>query len=474
MANPTSLAAISLTPHPPALVAAEVSVDAGYHRPGAPGYVRLVASLFAASVATFASLYSTQPLIGDLARGFGVRDSQAALSVSAATLLLGFGMLLASPLSERMGRTGIIKASLAATALLGAASAVAPSWPCLLAIRAAQGLALAGTPAVALVYLREEVAASVHARVTGLYIAGTAIGGMTGRLLSGGIADLAGWRYALGAIALLCIGCALTVVVALPPARHGPQRSSFRRHDSSHRWLRMPECRTAPLRGAERRHAHRVPPLRAAERRHGRPAALRALSDPRLLGLYAIGCVSMGAFVAIYNVLGLRLTDSHYGLTGFAASLVFCVYPLGSVASVTAGRLAGRFGRPAVVLAGCLLAVGGIAITLCSPLVLVITGAAVMTMGFFTAHGVASGWTTAAGQQAGVASEASAFYFLAYYLGSSFFGVVGTSLWSAHGWPGVAILTGGLYLLGALVATTAARTRRLALATSPDLAPHNA
>jgi YNFM family putative membrane transporter len=406
-----------------------------YHRPGEPGYRRLILALFAAGVATFAALYSTQPLLGLLSSDFDLPASRAAWSVSVTTLLLGIGMLAAGPLSDRWGRTGMIKGSLVLTALLGLACSVAPSWPVLLVLRGAQGLALAGAPAVALVYLREEVHPLVHPRATGLYIAGTAIGGMTGRLVAGGVADLAGWRWALAAIAALSGLCALAAVAALPPSRHG--------------------LRSGAAGGIRPVPGTAIP----GGWRHALSAAGRVVRDHQLLRLYLIGCTSMGAFVAVYNVLGLRLTTAPYHLSVFAASLVFCVYPLGSAGAAVAGRLAERLGRPAVVLAGGLFATAGVAVSMASPLPVVILGIAMITAGFFAAHGIASGWAATAGQRRQAASQASAFYLLAYYLGSSVFGVLGTSLWESGRWPAVAIMAGALFLTAAATGGAQLQTR---------------
>jgi MFS transporter, YNFM family, putative membrane transport protein len=80
-----------------------------------------------------------------------------------------------------------------------------------------------------------------------------------------------------------------------------------------------------------------------------------ALADRGLLALYAIGACAMGAFVAVYNALGFRLTAAPFSLGLGAAGLVFLVYPVGSLSSVVAGRLADRFSRRAVVPAGCLV-----------------------------------------------------------------------------------------------------------------------
>jgi MFS transporter, YNFM family, putative membrane transport protein len=401
----------------------EVSPELAYHRPSEAGYRKIILALFAVGVATFASLYTTQPLLGILSRHFKVPESHAAWSVSAATLLLGIGMVVAGPLSDRWGRTSLIKGSLAAATLLGIACAVAPSWPVLLVLRAAQGLALAGAPAVALVYLREEVHVSASARSTGLYIAGTAIGGMTGRLVTGGVSDLAGWRWGLAAVAALSGLCAIFVMVTLPASRHAQQSGPGGWHEML-------------------------------------SAFRRAVRSVRLARLYLVGCTSMGAFVAVYNVLGLRLTAAPYRLSVFEASLVFCVYPLGAVGSAVAGRLAGRLGRPAVVLLGGLFAVAGVVVSVASPLPVIVVGVAMITFGFFAAHGIASGWAASEGHQRGAASQASAFYLLAYYIGSSVFGVLGTSVWQSGRWTPVAIMVGVLLLIAAVVGGAQVRLGR--------------
>jgi len=289
-------------------------------------------------------------------------------------------------------------------------------------LRAVQGLALAGAPAVALVYLREEVHVSVHARSTGLYIAGTAIGGMIGRLVAGGVSDLAGWRWGLAAVAALGGVCAIFAMVMLPASRHAPQRGS--------------SAAAADVPGG----------------RHGAlTAAGRAVRGRRLVSLYLVACTAAGAFVAVYNVLGLRLTAAPYRLSVFEASLVFFVYPLGSAGSAVGGRLAERLGRPAVVLLGALFAVAGVAVSLMSPLPIIVVGLAMITFGFFAAHGVASGWAAGEGYRRDAASQASAFYLLAYYLGSSVFGVLGASLWDSGRWPAVAIMSGVLLVIPATI-----------------------
>jgi MFS transporter, YNFM family, putative membrane transport protein len=398
--------------------------QSGY-RFGQPGYRRIAAALFAAGVATFALLYSTQALLPELARTFSVSAAQTTLSLSLTTAGLGLALLVAGPASEVLGRTPLIRCSVIASGVVALACAVAPGWGWLLALRLLQGIVLAGLPAAATAYLREELDPGTYARAAGLYIGGNALGGMTGRLLTGAVADLAGWRWALASVALLGLLCAGIVAVTLPPSRN---------------------FTPAPAR-----------PRRLAGMLKG------GLSDPGLLALYAIGACCMGAFVAVFNVMGFRLTAAPFGLSVAAAGLVFLVYAVGTVSSATAGRLAERFSRRAVVPAGCLVTAAGVLLTLPASLPWIVAGLAVMTTGFFAVHGVASSWVPVRAHAGGVASaQAASLYLFAYYLGSSVFGNLAGHAWTAGGWPAVVALALSLVAVSGLLAAWLRRTPALA------------
>ena len=394
------------------------------YRAGQPGYRRIAVALFAAGVATFALLYSTQALLPELARSFSVSAAQSTLSLSLTTAGLGVALLAAGPASEVLGRTGLIRFSVLASGLVALACAIAPSWSWLLVLRLAQGIALAGLPAAATAYLREELHPDTYARAAGLYIGGNALGGMMGRLLTGAVADVAGWRWALASVALLGLVCAGIVAVTLPASRN--------------------------FTPAPARPGHLARMLKGA------------VSDPGLLALYGIGACCMGAFVGVYNVMGFRLTAAPFGLSVAAAGLVFLVYAIGTVSSAIAGRLAGRFSRRAVVPAGCLISAAGVLLTLPASLPCIVAGLAVMTAGFFAVHGVASSWVPVRAHAGGVASaQAASLYLFAYYLGSSVFGNLAGHAWSAGGWPAVVALSLSLLVISGLLAAWLRRTPTL-------------
>ena len=394
--------------------AATIDTREGY-RVGSAGYRRISIALFAAGVATFALLYGIQALLPDLARTFGVSATQSTLALSVTTVGLGVALLLVGPLSEVIGRTRLIHLSVSVSAVVALACAVAPGWQVLLGLRLIQGVTLAGLPAVATAYLREELHPTTHARAAGLYIGGTALGGMTGRLVTGGVAEVLGWRWALAAVAVVGLVCAVVVRVLLPAS------CNFRRAPASPAHLLV--------------------------------MARHALSDRALLALYAVGACSMGAFVAVYNALGFRLASAPFDLGPGAAGLVFLVYPIGTVSSTVAGRLADRFGRRSVVPVGCLITAAGIGLTLSPFLTVVVLGLAVMTAGFFVVHGVASGWVPGWAHAGGVAAgQAASLYLSACHLGSAVFGSLAGRAWTIGAWPAVVVLSLALVAVTGLLA----------------------
>jgi MFS transporter, YNFM family, putative membrane transport protein len=73
-------------------------------------------------------------------------------------------------------------ASMTCAALFNLVAAAAPPWHLLLMCRALEEFALGGLPAIAMAYLAEEIDAKELGLSMGLYVAGTAFGGMIGRI----------------------------------------------------------------------------------------------------------------------------------------------------------------------------------------------------------------------------------------------------------------------------------------------------
>src|ERR1700753_59630 len=159
---------------PPAFIA---SGSADFHRTNL--------ALFAAGFATFALLYCLQPLMPELARVFHVGAAESSLAISLTTASLALALLVTGSLSEAWGRKPVMAISLLAAAALTVLAAFVARLHGLLLVRALIGLALSGVPAVAMAYLSEEMHSAAIGLAMGLYISGTGLGGMAGRLLAG-------------------------------------------------------------------------------------------------------------------------------------------------------------------------------------------------------------------------------------------------------------------------------------------------
>src|SRR5690606_23350784 len=156
---------------------------------GTPAFLRANTAFFLCAFSVFASLYSVQPLLPMFAQ-YWVRDAgTASLALSATTATMAVALIPASMLADRLGRRRLIVGALFITAVLGMLLPFTQVWWQLITLRTLMGLTLAGIPAVAMVYLSEEMDPDALGYSMGLYIGGTAIGGMAGRVISGVLSD---------------------------------------------------------------------------------------------------------------------------------------------------------------------------------------------------------------------------------------------------------------------------------------------
>jgi YNFM family putative membrane transporter len=371
---------------------------------GSAGYRRLTLAMLFAGFSTFSLLYSTQPLLPLFAHDFALSAEAASLAVGLATGPLAIGILVAGALSDRWGRRPMMVAAMFLAGGFTLATAGAPGWTALLALRFATGVALAGVPAVAMAYLSEEVDPASVGSAMGLYIAGSAVGGMAGRLGVSLLTDLAGWRGAVAAVGVAGLAVAEGFRRLAPESRHfAPSAPSL----------------AATAGGFVELFRDRAMPL-----------------------LFAEAFLLMGVFVSIYNYAGFRLMAPPYGLGHAAVGAIFLLYLLGSASSTWFGGVAGRLGRRRIFWMPVVLLIAGVALTAARPLVLVVAGIGVVTIGFFGAHSIASAWV---GRRAhGRRGQAAALYLFFYYAGSSVLGSLGGVAWSRGGWPGVASFCGAL------------------------------
>lgn len=379
---------------------------------GTPAYRRTNLALFLGGYATFALLYCVQPLMPLFSRVFRVSPATSSLTMSWTTALLAIMLLAASTLSESWGRRGLMIGSTLSAAVLTVLCGLVTDFHQLLLTRALEGVALSGLPAVAMAYLSEEIHPAGLGMAMGLYIGGSALGGMSGRLLVGALTDLTSWRLALIIMGLMSLTAGVVFWRSLPLSRNFTSR-----------------------------------PLSVRHQLGGFQAHLR---DPALLGLFGCGFLLLGSLATLYNYIGYRLMAPPYRLSQTAVGAVFAIYLLGIGSSISAGRLADHFGRRAILLPALLVMLTGVLMSAAQPLWLIITGVAIATIGFFAGHSTASSWV---GRRARTArAQASALYLLFYYTGSSVLGYLGGLVLANYGWNGIVILLSALLIGGCVIA----------------------
>jgi MFS transporter, YNFM family, putative membrane transport protein len=365
-------------------------------------------ALFLAGFATFSLIYGVQPLLPLFAADFAVTPAMSSWALSGTTACLAVAILCGGALSESLGRRGLMFASLCIAALLNFATSLPSRWDVFLLLRALEGVALGGVPAVAMAYLAEETPRERLGAAMGLYVGGTALGGMTGRVAVGAITEAISWRAALRGVALIDLGLALAFVLLLPPSRHFARRAGLGARYHFNAWW-----------------AH--------------------LKNPELPRLFIIGSLSMGAFVTVYNYAGFRLVQTPYLLNQRQVGFIFLAYLFGTGAAWAAGALAARIGMRRALIGGVIIELLGLAATVLQPLAAIIAGIVVVTIGFFSIQSVASaGVGRLAMSDKG---HASALYLVAYYVGASALGSWGGWFYRVYAWPGVAAYAGALVVI---------------------------
>ena len=393
--------------------------DVNYIQRDSQAYRRANLALFLAGFVTFSTLYTFQPLFPNLVSEFGISPAIASLSLSFATFALAVTLPISGSLSDAWGRRRMMGISVILAALLALMSAANISLPSLLTLRLLQGVVLAGVPAVAMAYLNEEVEPKALGSAMGLYIAGNACGGMTGRMLTAWLTELMSWRAAVAGIGLLSLILAVIFIFLLPPSQNFKRRS-----------LHLGQL-SATLFGH--------------------------LRNPGLLCLYFLAFTCMGGFVTLYNYVSFRLMGPDFDLSQAQVALIFLAYAFGAGGSSVMGHLTDRYGRSPMLFSALSIMTSGLFLTLLPQLFAVVSGIVIFTIGFFGAHAIASAWV---GSLAGHSrAQASSLYLFSYYLGSSISGTGGGFFYSLWGWTGVVLLI--LLLLGASF-LTGLRLRSLA------------
>ena len=382
-----------------------------YIEKGTPQFRKTSWALLAGGFSSFALLYCVQPMMPALSEAFSINAAQSSLILSVSTITLAIGLILTGPISDALGRKPVMVVALMAAALCTLLASVMPTWQSLLLMRGLLGLSLSGITALAVTYLSEEIHPRNIGVAIGLYIGGSAIGGMSGRLVSGLILEYGSWRMAVGAIGIVGVASAVLFWRYLPESRHFTPRA----------------INTKNLVGGFLFH----------------------FQNSALCLLFFQAFLLMGSLVTFFNYIGYHLLQGPFFLSQQMVSLSSFVYLTGLYSSAKIGSLADRVGRPKVFWKIILLTLIGVVLTLANNIYSLVIGTVIFTFGFFGSHAVASSWIGRCAKTA--KGQATSLYQIFFYIGASVAGTWGGMFWQHAHWLGVGLFIAGLLTVSLLI-----------------------
>ena len=395
-----------------------------------PAYWRVTSALCLGSFMVFNNLYITQPLLPMLAEHFQISELLASYSLTLCTLTLGVALLVYAPLSDALGRRALLLGSMLGATVCALLISQIDDYHWLLALRAIQGVMLAGLPAVALAYMADEFEPDALLSAVGLYIAANSLGGISGRLIGGFVGEYLGWQEAFLLMGIFGFVLWLVVLWLLPVQQR---------------------FQSQPL------------AMSRITRQFG-----QHLRNRWLLPAFLVGGLNFFVFINQFSFITFVLEDAPYHLSSQFLGMLFLTYLSGTLASGLSGKFTRRWGQPVCMTIGCGLLILGSLVTLFDSLVVKILGLLINSFGFFFAHSSASGYVSQTAKHA--KASASALYLLTYYLGASTGGLYLNLFWMWNHWTGV--ILGSLLVLGLTLSLSlwlAHQRQRLIVQPTPNL-----
>lgn len=390
---------------------------------GTRPFFAILLSLFLAGFSSFSSLYCVQPMMPIFAQFFAVSPTHSSFPLSASTIALAVGLLFSGLISDRFGRKVIMVWALLLTALLLILSSLFPIWEIFIGTRVLIGFAVSGVAAVAMTYIGEEIAQQDIGLAMGLYISGTAIGGMGGRLIAGVLIDFMAWQKVILLIGILNFISAVIFYLILPQSKHFKAYPiAFSRFKKSF---------------------------------------IKNFSDSKLRLLFAQGFILMGCFVTIFNYMSYHLLEKPFQLSQIWIGLISVAYLAGIYSSPRAAKWGEKFGRHRVLPVMLICMLTGLWLMRTTSIGLVLLGLGIFTFAFFAAHSTCSSWVAVQALQ--YRAVGSSLYLFSYYMGSSFLGSSSGLVWEYFGWNGLTAFISVILFLGLFFAVNLSRQAMISI-----------
>jgi MFS transporter, YNFM family, putative membrane transport protein len=378
----------------------------------------------------FINLYSPQSILPLLSQEFDVGAAEVSNIITVSTLAVALTAPFTGAVADVLGRKRVIVAAMFALAIPTVMVGLATSLSALIFWRAVQGLVLPPIFAVTVAYIGDEWPRQEATTAAGIYSSGSSLGGFSGRLVTGFLADLVGWRWGFFALAGIALAGAGAVAFLLPLER------KFVRSEG----------------------------LLASGRQ-----MLAHFRNGQLVATYAVGFGVLFNFICTFTYISFHLAAPPYNLSASWLGALFVVYLTGSALTPWTGWAVGRFGRRRFTVRVIALWGIGIALTLAHSLPLIVLGLAISAGCGLVCQAISTGYVTITAKAG--RSSAVGLYVTSFYVGGSFGAALGGITWTLGGWPACVALVAAMLLVMAGIVFFAWARRVPAAPAAPPIEP---
>jgi predicted MFS family arabinose efflux permease len=371
--------------------------------------LRLAAGI--AGYCAFINLYSPQSILPLLSTEFGAGAAEISTIITVSTLAVALTAPFTGTVADVLGRKRVIVAAMFVLVIPTVMVSLSTSLSALIFWRAVQGLVLPPIFAVMVAYIGDELPRHEATTVAGIYSSGSSLGGFSGRLFVGLLADLISWRAGFMALAAIAFAGAIVVAFLLPHER------KFVRSEGV-------------VASSKQMLAH--------------------LRNGQLLATYAVGFGVLFNFITTFTYVSFYLAAPPYDLSASWLGAIFVVYLTGSLLTLWTGWAVARFGRRRFSVRVIAVWGAGIALTLAPSLPLIVAGLALCAGCGLICQAISTGYVTVTAKAG--RSSAVGLYVTSFYIGGSFGAALGGLAWNFGGWPAcVGLVAAMLLILAAVV-----------------------
>ncbi len=364
-----------------------------------------------AGYCAFVNLYAPQSILPLLSQEFSASAAEVATIITVSNLAVAVTAPFTGAVADVLGRKRVIVAAMFVLVVPSMMLGLATSLPALIFWRAVQGLVLPPVFAVTVAYIGDEWPAYEATTAAGIYSSGSSLGGFSGRLMIGIIADLFGWRAGFMTLGGIAFVGAIAVAFLLPHERKFVRSGGL-------------------LASGRQMLAH--------------------FHNGQLVATFAVGFGVLFTFMCTFTYVSFHLAAAPYNLSASWLGAIFFVYLTGSVLTPWIGWAVGRFGRRRFMVRMLALWIAGIALTLAPSLPLIICGLALSACAGLICQAISTGYVTITAKAG--RSSAVGLYVTSFYIGGSFGAALGGLAWTLAGWPGcVALVVAMLAIMSAVV-----------------------